>query len=605
MGINVGALKDKARFFKALIRIIQFLWGINPAYSIILCLINIIQGLVPTSLLWVSKLIVDTVIQGIGTSPGAFSKSIPLLLLLLTINLLSYFLQSAANVLQTLLGDSLSNRISIKIMDKSVSLDLSHFENPTFYDMLIRAQREASYKPLSIMNHIFDLPKNFIAFGSMVLVLFRLHWLVVLILIIACTLQSISQQKYAKTGYSMIFGQTQDTRKMHYLSGIIASANFFKEIKLYRLGEYLLNKYNLLFNKIYADNRRILLRKNISFFSWSLFGTLNYIGTYAYIIYRTITKAISVGDLTLYSGAFLQCQSRINGIINNIVSLYENNLYISNLFAFLDLKSNIVADPALKNPLSSIVSKGITFNRVSFRYPGSNRTILEDLSFHIEPNECVAFVGDNGAGKTTVIKLLARFYDPDQGAILIDGKNIRTLDPLKYQELMGVVFQDYSQFNLTARENIGFGWIREIENTTRIDQAASNSGAKCVIDRLPLGYASVLGKIFDDGTQLSVGEWQKIAIARAFMRDGKILILDEPTASVDVKTEYEIFEHLKELAKGKITIFISHRFSTVRMADKIFVLENGKVIEQGTHINLMNLHGKYAAMFTMQAERYV
>jgi ATP-binding cassette subfamily B protein len=308
--------------------------------------------------------------------------------------------------------------------------------------------------------------------------------------------------------------------------------------------------------------------------------------------------------LTLYSGAFSQCQARFSGIISNFASLYENYLFINNLFSFLNLEPKIVsrslpADPGLH------IKKGITFKNVTFRYPGTDRPILQNLSFHIDPNESAALVGENGSGKTTIVKLLSRLYDPDCGEILLDGVNIKSFDAQKYQELIGVIFQDFCQFYLTARENIGLGCVNEINNVLRIKDASSASRADRVIERLPHGYESILGRYFDDGNELSIGEWQKIAIARAFMRNSKILILDEPTASVDIKTEYEIFRRFKELTESRICILISHRFSTVRMVNRIFVIENGMLIEQGTHADLMKLGGKYAIMFTMQAERYM
>jgi ATP-binding cassette subfamily B protein len=600
----MGAKGKKPNIFLSLGRIGRFVWGVKSSYSIILCFLNVLQGIVPLVMLWIGKLIIDSVVQGMRGDQTAFLKTVYLLIFLLGINILSNIIASASIVIQTLFGDLISNQINVKVIEKSISLDLFYYEDPVFYDMLTRAQREASYKPLAIVNQAFDLIKNMIALGSMIFVLFRLHWHIVVILVAVSIPYSRAQQKYARKGYSLLFSQTQDSRKMHYFNTILTSINFFKEIKLFNLGQYFLDKYKILFQNIYKQNKQLVLKKNMALFFMSLLSVTNYIGVYAYIVYRAIYKAISLGDLTLYSGAFSQCQGRISGIANNLASLYENNLFISNLFRFLDLEPKIVGPVLSKDPTVHI-QEGITFRDVSFRYPGTERFVLKDLNFHIKANESIAFVGDNGAGKTTIIKLLCRLYDPDRGEILLDGINIKSFDPRKYQELIGVIFQDFSQYYLTASENIGLAWLNEIHNIHRIKDASSKSGADQVIERLPDGYDSVLGRYFDNGNQLSVGEWQKIAIARAFMRNGKILILDEPTASVDVKTEYEIFRSFKELTQERIAILISHRFSTVRMVDRIFVLSDGRIIEQGVHEDLMKLGKKYAMMFKMQAEKYI
>jgi len=595
---------NKLNIISSLGRIIQFVWNIKPGYSLILYLLNILQGIIPLYTLWIGKLIVDSVAQGIGGGQGAFLKTGYLLVSLLGINIISNIMSSASSIIQTLLGDIISNQINIKVIEKSVSLDLLYYENPMFYDMLTRAQREASYKPLVIVTQVFDLIKNVITLGSMIMLLFRLHWAIVVILAATSIPYSIFQQKYARKGYSLLFTQTQDSRKMFYLKNILTSIYFFKEIKLFNLGQYLLDKYKIIFQKIYSQNKQLILKKNITFFFLSFLSVANYIGVYAYIIYRTINKVISLGDLTLYSGAFSQCQARFSGIITNFASLYENNLFIRNLFTFLNLEPKIVAPLLPKDP-GDYIQEGITFKNVSFRYPGTEKYVLQGLNIQIKPDETVAIVGDNGSGKTTLVKLLSRLYDPVSGEILLDGINIKSFDPRKYQELIGVIFQDFSQYFLTARENIGLGLANEIDNIPRIKEASLKSGADHVIERLPDGYDSVLGRYFDNGNQLSIGEWQKVAIARAFMRKGKILILDEPTAALDVKTEHEIFQGFKELTRKGISILISHRFSTVRMVDRIFVLENGRIIENGKHEDLMKLEGKYAEMFKMQAKKYI
>jgi ATP-binding cassette, subfamily B, bacterial len=586
----------------SLYRILRLIFRLKPGYLAVICPLSIAQGIIPTYILWLSKLIVDGVVKGIAGNPGAI-KDLPfLLLLLLGTYILSNLIASASNIFQTFLGDIIANDINVKVIEKSASLDLSFYEDPEFYDMLARAQRESSYRPLIIITQVFELMKNLLALSSMMLVLLRLHWLAVLILVLMSVPSAIIQQKYAHKGYSLLFSQTQKTRKMGYLFDVLTSPRYFKEVKLFGLSGYFIDKYKKLFQDIYSQNRLLVLRKNVSFLLLSLLSVVSYLMIYAYIIRQAVLKIISIGDLTLYSGIIGQCQGRLGGLISNVAAIYENNLFINNLFVFIEQKPMIISPPHPAE-IPRPIKEGIAFKGVSFKYPGTTRFVLEDLNFQIKPNESVAFVGSNGAGKSTLVKLLSRLYDPSSGEILLDGTCIRSLDAERYHDCVGIVFQDYSQYYLTARENIGFGRLEEMGDLAKIMKAASKSGAAKVIERLPLGYDTVLGRYFDTGSQLSEGEWQKIAIARAFIRNSDILVLDEPMSSVDATTEYEILQDFRELAKNRMLIIISHRFSCVRMVDRIFMLENGGILEQGSHDELMKLKGKYAAMFNMQAEK--
>lgn len=590
------------RFSRSLWTVVRMVWKVNPPYTAGLCLVNVLQGMIPVLNLWIIKLIVDAVVR--GTAGNRVTQQLALCFsLLFAVKFFAHLIRYMSAYLQSVMGDLVTNSINMMVMEKSVSLDLFYFENPEFHDTLSRAQHEASYKPLVIVNQLFELVRNSITLVSLVAVLVRLHWLAALLVVVMSIPYAFMRQKYAKKGYSLLYGQTQNSRRLYYLTDLLTSVSYIKEIKLFRLGGYLLEKYREVFRKIFAENKHLNRKKNIGLFSASLVSLVNYIGVYFYIVFRAIGRAITIGDLSLYSGAYSQCQEQFSSWIGSVSGLYENHLFINNLFTFLNLKPKISCYGECRE-IDPRFREGIEFRNVSFRYPGCEEFVFRNLNMKIGGNENIAIVGENGAGKTTLIKLLSRLYDPDEGEILVGGVNIAEYNPVEYQKQIGVIFQDYSHFFLTARENIGIGSIDNIGDFERIRSAARKSGADRVIDRLPQKYESILGRIFDEGCQISIGEWQKVAIARAFMKDGRILILDEPTASLDVRTEHEIFNRFRELTRDKISILISHRLSSVCMVDRIFVLENGGLIENGTHKELMDRNGRYAEMFRMQAEKY-
>ena len=578
-------------------------WGTKPLQVTLLCILTIAQGVLPAINLWIGKLIIDGVVHGVGRGIEAFYEITYLIFILLGINIISSLITYGNSIIQTLLGDLVAHKIKIQVVEKSTSLDLFYFDDSRFYDKLTRAQQEASSRPLMIISTFFKLIKNNITIASMIVVLLKLHWGAVVLLLISGIPFFIMQSKYAEKGYSLLFSQTQDSRKRSYIFHILTSISHFKEIKIFNLGGYLIEQYTKIFDKTFNENKRLVLKKNISAFFVSLLSSVSYLSVYAYAIYIALSGKITLGDLTLYAGAFSSSQGMINSIIANLTSLYENNLFVNNLFTFLNLKPQVIA-PATPLPLPEQVQRSIEFKNVGFKYPGSEKWVLKDLNLIINRDENISIVGDNGAGKTTIIKLLSRMYDPQEGEILIDGIDIKEYDPQKYQQMIGIIFQDFSQFYLSAGENVGLGNIDEIDNRSKIETAATKSGAHRVIEKLPHGYDSVLGKYFDEGNELSVGEWQKIAMARAFIRDSNILILDEPTASIDVKTEYDVFQNFKELVRNKISVLISHRFSITKMSDRIYVIQNGTAIESGSHDQLMSLEGKYFRMFTTQAENY-
>jgi ATP-binding cassette, subfamily B, bacterial len=427
-------------------------------------------------------------------------------------------------------------------------------------------------------------------------------WLVAILL--ATSIPAfIAETRYSERGFRLLTRRAPETRQVNYLSRLLTEDTAAKEIKLFNLGGTLLERYKRLFDKFFQEDKSLALRRAGAGFGLGLIATLGFYGSYAWIVWHTVQGKISLGDMTLYLTIFRQGQSTFQSILSAIGNIYENNLFMANFFEFLELQPRMKL-AAQQRRLSNPLRGGIEFRNVGFRYPGSDQWALRAVNLIIRPGEKIALVGHNGAGKTTLIKLLSRLYDPTEGHILIEGIDISELDPLELQQRIGVIFQDFVRYHLPVRENIGFGQIDAIGDFDRIAGAARKSGASAVIEELPAGYETMLGRWFHDGHELSLGQWQKIALARAFMREADILVLDEPTASVDARTEYEIFQNFKALTERKMAILISHRFSTVRMADRIAVIEEGHVTELGTHEELLRREGTYAQLFSMQAEGY-
>ena len=427
-------------------------------------------------------------------------------------------------------------------------------------------------------------------------------WLVVILLATSVP-AFIAETRFSEEGFRLLTRRAPETRQINYLARLLTEDSSAKEIKLFNLGETLLTRYMTLFEKFFHEDKSLALRRAVAGFSLGLIATLGFYGSYAWIVWRTVEAKISLGDMTLYLSIFRQGQSTFQSILSAVGSIYENNLFMAHLFDFFGLKPQMgVAAPHQGLPVA--LSRGIEFRGVGFRYPEREDWALRHIDLSIRPGEKIALVGPNGAGKTTLIKLLSRLYDPTEGSILIDGIDIRELDPLDLRQRIGVIFQDFVRYHLPASENIGFGQIEALDRLDRIIESARKSGAHSIIESLPDGYQTMLGRWFHGGHELSVGQWQKVALARAFMRDAEILVLDEPTASLDAETEYEIFRHFQELTDGKMAILISHRFSTVRMADRIVVIQEGRIAEIGTHQELLRREGIYAHLFSMQAEGY-
>jgi len=581
-------------------------WDAHHVATIIMALLTLGGALIPATQAWVGKLIIDSVVASINGHVDATTgllAVLPYLLIEFVLILAQSGIAQARSLTEHVLHARLNYSLNTRIIRKALALDLTHFENADFYDKLQNARREADYRALQIMNDGFYIVQNIITLISFGAILLTFNIWLTLILFGATIPAFIAQSKYAQLNFRLLSWRAPEARKLNYLEYLLTVDSSVKEVKLFGLGDPLLGRYADLFWKFMREDQALAQKRSFASFGWGLLATLSYYFAYAWIIFETIGGTITLGAMTMYLSIFRSSQNVFQTLFFGLSDLYENALFMSNLFAFLDLKPQmpVAASPiALPRP----IVHGLEFRNVSFKYPDREAYALRDVSLTIKPGEKIALVGANGAGKTTFVKLLTRLYDPSEGQVLIDGIDLREVDPNDLQKRIGVIFQDFVKYHLPVRENIGFGQIDELDNEPRIIDSAQRAGADATIRGLPQGYDTMLGKWFERGNDLSGGEWQKVALARAFMREAEVLVLDEPTAALDAMNEYAIFQRFRELTDNKIALLISHRFSTVRMADRIVVLEDGHIIETGTHAELLALGGEYAKLFTIQAEGY-
>ncbi len=554
---------------------------------------------------WLAGQLIDEVVAGFESN-GAdehIRGVVILALIQLGIFVGSSLLQAVGNISQQLLQERLSIHVQLQIMDHANTLDLADFENATYYDQLQQAQRESSRRPVQMVSQVFGLVRSIITFGTMIALLASLSWWIAAAALLSPIPAFISDSRYGWQGFGMMRRQSPIRRAMSYLTTLMTTDQYAKEVKLFTAGDHFIERYRTVSEGYYADTKQLLVRRYLAGFGWGSLTTLASSGTFLYVAILAIRGQVTLGALTVYTQAASQVQGAFQGILGGVQGIYENGLYLSTLYELLEREPHIAA-PADPVPLQRPFTQGIEFRNVSYHYPDRDTPALRDVSFTIEPGETIALVGQNGAGKSTIVKLLGRLYDPDEGVILVNGVDIRDYDPVDLRAQIGVMFQDYATYQFSAADNIGIGNVEHIGDMVAIRDAADRAGADRVIARLPEGYATALGKWFEGGHQLSGGEWQKVALARAFMRDAQIMILDEPTAALDARAEHELFSRITELTEGRIALYISHRFSTARMADRIFVLEHGRLIEQGTHDELMLRQGQYADLFELQAASY-
>ncbi|NJP06825.1 MAG: ABC transporter ATP-binding protein, partial [Chloroflexaceae bacterium] len=585
-------------------RSLALVWQAHRIGTVGLLLLTLLAAGLPASQAWVSKLLVDTIVQAISSGLQA-SESVPLLLPLLLVGFglftLATVLNQSYTLLEHVLNARLSHCINEMIIEKALALDLHYFENAEFYDRLQKARREADARALSILNTLFALLQGMVTLASFGFVLVAISPWVALILFGATLPSFLAQAHYGGLYFRLLNARAPEFRKMHYLEYLLTVDQSVKEMKLFQLGLPLLKRYQAMFWQFYHEDAALARRRSLISVGWGMLTTASFYAAYAWIALQAIDGAITLGDLTLYLVVFQQSQTTFRSMLSGAARLYESGLFMDNLFEYLKLEPQM---PVHQQPrdVPNPLQQGIEFRNVSFRYPGRSEWTLRSINLSIAPGEKLALVGANGAGKTTLIKLLTRLYDPDEGTILLDGHDVRAYDLDQVRQCIGVIFQDFVRYQATARENIGFGQVDALDQQERIELAAQRSGADAVVATFQTGYATMLGRWFAEGYELSGGEWQKIALGRAFMRDSQVLVLDEPTAALDAAHEFELFQRFRHLTEGKIALLISHRFSTVRMADRIAVLVDGQIAEIGSHQELLALQGHYKRLFAMQAQ---
>ena len=603
------------RYLPALLRLV---WHTHRTYTVAMIALRLARAFVPVAGLWVAKLIIDQVVH-LSVTPGAPRAPLwRVVVLELVVVSVGELLARASSLVESLLGDLFSNSMSVRLMRHAATLDLAQFEDPEFYDHLERARRQTTAR-IGLIAMLLAMGQDILTLGTLAAALVVHNPWLLLLLTVAILPSFLGETHFAALSYSLLFRRTPERRELDYLRFVGASDKTAKEVQMFGLAGWLSDRYAALAARYFEENKRLSIRKGVVSALLSLVGTLGYYGAYVSILLRAVAGAISLGTLTFLAAAFSRSRDLIQRLLLSASDIYEQSLYLKDLFVFFEMEPSIRSRPGAPR-VPSPMRTGFVFEDVGFQYPGSDRWAIRHVHLSISPGERIALVGENGAGKTTITKLLARLYDPTEGRILLDSVDVREYDLASLREAIGVIFQDFVRYDMRFDENVGVG---EIEGVTdylahvrdaapgsaesppvALVEAADRSLASSLLPRFADGYRQMLGRRFDDGVDLSGGEWQKIALARAYMRAAQLLILDEPTAALDARAEYEVFVRFNQLMAGRMAVVISHRFSTVRMADRIVVLGDGKVIEEGTHEALVARNGLYAELFEMQAKGY-
>ena len=584
---------------KRLPPLFRMVWETNPWLCLCTLGLRLVAALIPIASMVVAKDIINDVVAAIRHQPAGtdvWKMIAAAFALAVTADALSRMISLA----DSLLGDRFTHRLDVMIMQQASALDLASFEDPVFYDKMERARQQARAR-LGMLVSLASIARQSITLLTMMAAVAAFSpWL--LVLLAASTIPVfLGETKFAFLNYSLLFRQTPAKRELDYIRYLGASRQSAKEVKIFGLGDYLGQRFKGIFESFYADNRRLAIQRAVHGTLVGIVPSIAYYGAYAYIVLQALHGLVTVGGLSLIASAFARSRDIMENLVNQFVDASEQALYLRDLFEFLEARPTLVSGP---RPVPKVIRTGFEFRNVSFAYPGSTKKVIANLNFALRPGEKIALVGENGAGKTTITKLLARLYDPTEGQILLDGIDLREYDAESLRDEIGVIFQDYMRYDMPVNLNIGFGKVARLDDRGRITRSAEKSLAAGVIAKLPQGYEQMLGRRFEGGTDLSTGQWQKVALARAYMRDAQILILDEPTASLDARAEYEAYERFVDLSEGKMAILISHRFSTVRMAGKILVLDEGRLVETGNHAELVAKGGKYAGLFELQAAGY-